>query len=115
MKIPYGQMLKAVGLAFALVAALHFALPPSAAASCSCSPISFLANGTGTGADCATATAVMKSNIQNAEINACAPYNFCHLQTLVITSACQPQGGGYAVQGSQRYSCYVGTTCPNGF
>jgi hypothetical protein len=115
MKIPYGRMLKAVGLAFALVAALHFALPPSAAASCTCNTISFLANGTGTGADCATATAVMKSNIQNTEINACAPYNFCHLQTIVITSACQLTNGQYATSGSQRYSCYVGTNCPNGF
>ena len=115
MKIPYGRMLKTVGLTFVLVTAIHFALPPSAAASCTCSPISFPANGTGTGADCTTATAVLKSNIQNAEIAACAPYNFCHLQPLVITQTCQLQGGSYVVQGYQRYSCYVGTNCPNGF
>lgn len=114
MKIPYGRMLKTVGLSFVLVTAIHFTLPPSAAASCACSTLSFVANGTGTGASCATATAFMKNNIQNAEITACFPYDYCHLQTLVITSACQLQNGQYTINGSQRYSCYVGTTCPNG-
>ena len=116
MKIPYGRMLKAVGLAFALIAALHFALPPSAAASCACSPISFpTSTFSGTGTTCSSATSSLKAKIQDAEIAACSPHNFCNLQPLVITSACQPQGGSYVVQGYQRYSCYVGTTCPNGY
>lgn len=116
MKIPYGRMLKAVGLAFALVAALHFALPPSAAASCSCSPISFPTNTPpGTGTSCSSATSSLQSKIQDFEIAACAPYNFCHLQPLVITSACQFTNGQYTISGYQRYSCYVGTACPNGY
>jgi hypothetical protein len=114
MKIPYGRMLKTVGLAFVLVTAVHFAIPPSAAASCTCSNLSFVANGTGAGADCAAATAVLKNNIQNAELNACFPYDYCRLQPLVITSVCQLTNGQYAIKGSQRYSCYVGTTCPVG-
>ena len=113
MKIPYGRMLKTVGLTFVLVTAIHFALPPSAAASCTCSNISFLANGTGTGASCATATAILKNNIQNAESAACFPYDYCHLQPLV-TSSCQVTNGQYSISGSQRYSCYIGTTCPAG-
>jgi hypothetical protein len=42
MKIPYRQMLKPVGLAFVLVAAVHFAVPPSAGTSCTCRNISFV-------------------------------------------------------------------------
>jgi hypothetical protein len=115
MKIPYGRMLKTVGLAFALVAALHFALPPSAAASCACSTLSFPTNTpAGTGTSCSSATASLKAKIQDAEIAACAPYNFCNLQP-IVTSPCQLQGGSYVVQGYQRYSCYIGTNCPNGF
>lgn len=116
MKFPYGRMLKAVGLVFVLVAAIHFALPPSAAASCTCSTLSFATNTpAGTGTSCSSATASLKAKIQEAEIAACSPYNFCNLQPLVITSPCQLQGSSYVVQGYQRYSCYVGTTCPNGY
>src|SRR4051812_36816581 len=83
---------------------------------CSCSPISFATNTpAGTGTTCTSATASLQAKIQDAEIAACAPYNFCNLQPIVITSPCQLQGGSYVVQGYQRYSCYVGTTCPNGF
>ena len=114
MKFPYGRMLKTVALAFVLVAAVHFAVPPSAAASCMCSNLSFVASATGSGADCATATAFLHNDVQNAELAACFPYDFCHLQAFVITSACQPKNGHIEISGSQRYSCYIGTTCPYG-
>jgi hypothetical protein len=115
MKIPYGQMLKPVGLALALVAAVHFAIPPSAAASCTCSNLSFVTSTlTGSGASCSSATTSLQVQIQNAESTACFPYDYCRLQPIVITTACHLQNGSYQVSGNQRYSCYVGTTCPTG-
>jgi hypothetical protein len=116
MKVPYGRMLKTVGLGFVLVAAVHFAIPPSAAASCTCSTVSYATNTPpGTGTSCSSATSSLQSKIQDSEIAACAPYNFCHLQPIVITSPCQGTNGSYTVGGYQRYSCYIGTTCPNGY
>jgi hypothetical protein len=115
MKAPYGQMLKTAGLAFVLGAAIHFAIPPSAAASsCTCSNLSFVASATGSGADCATANTFLDINIQEAESTACFPNDYCRLQSLVITSACQLKNGHYEISGSQRYSCYIGTNCPRG-
>jgi hypothetical protein len=116
MKVPYGRMLKTVGLGFVLVAAVHFAIPPSAAASCTCSTVSYTTNTlSGTGTSCSSATSSLQSKIQDSEIAACAPYNFCHLQPIVINSPCTGGSGSYSVGGYQRYSCYIGTACPNGY
>jgi hypothetical protein len=116
MTLLYGRMLKVVALAFLLVTAVHFAVPPSAAASCSCSNLSFNTSTlAGTGANCSTANTFLQVNIQNAVSAACFPYDPCHLDPIVITTACHLRSDGkYEVDGYQRYNCYVGTTCPIG-
>ena len=38
----------------------------------------------------------LHNDVQNAELAACFPYDFCHLQAFVITSACQPKNGYFS-------------------
>jgi hypothetical protein len=117
MKILFGPMFKVAGLAFVLVAAVHFAAPPSAAASCRCNNLSFnTSTFAGVGTSCNAANAFLDNDIVNYESAACNPNAWCNLQPIVITSACHLRSDGmYEVDGYQRYACYIGTTCPAGY
>jgi hypothetical protein len=109
----YGSMLRVVGLAFALVVGVHFAAPPSAAASCFCSgPAHNTPTFQEVGDSCDAAMGQFGGDFLQSESDTCGTFDACSKTTFITTACFQRTDGLWEIDGHERFDCQSGTTCP---
>ena len=109
----YGSVLKAVGLAFALVVGVHFASPPTASASCFCSgPAHTTATFQAVTSSCDSNTAWLNEDFVNAESDVCGGFDACSKTTFITVACFQRTDGQWETDAYERFDCESGTTCP---